>query len=126
MLLFFSINCLFFQSGCLDQAKLGSPPGAGGEGADAGPPPPAPAPAPVFDRVPPPLEWQTRRPERRGWHILALHPIEVARQLTLLEFDMYRTVSEFFSFFVIFRLKIKKCLYHLPTILEDLLKVFFM
>lgn len=62
-------------------------------------------PAPVFDNVAPPIErliGSNCTNHALGWHILKLHPIEVARQLTLLEFDMYRMVIVSFAFIIIF------------------------
>ncbi|CAH0602046.1 unnamed protein product [Chrysodeixis includens] len=46
----------------------------------------------VFDRLPPVTLRHVADPERCGWHPLALHPLELARQLTLLEFHLYRQV----------------------------------
>lgn len=47
----------------------------------------------VFDRLPPAPLRHVAEPDRHDWHPLALHPLEVARQLTLLEFQLYRQVS---------------------------------
>ncbi|XP_026317424.1 protein son of sevenless-like, partial [Hyposmocoma kahamanoa] len=47
----------------------------------------------VFDRLPPAVLRHVHEPERHRWHPLALHPLELARQLTLLEFQLYRQVK---------------------------------
>ncbi|XP_049887076.1 protein son of sevenless [Pectinophora gossypiella] len=47
----------------------------------------------VFDRSPPAVFKHVADPDRCGWHPLALHPLELARQLTLLEFQLYRQVK---------------------------------
>ncbi|XP_045770071.1 protein son of sevenless-like isoform X3 [Maniola jurtina] len=47
----------------------------------------------VFDRLPPAPLRHLADPDRHGWNPLALHPLELARQLTLLEFQLYRQVK---------------------------------
>ncbi|XP_022644691.1 son of sevenless homolog 1-like [Varroa destructor] len=48
----------------------------------------------TFSHEPPPLEWYLARPgETDRFDLLTLHPVEVARQLTLLEFELYRAVQ---------------------------------
>ncbi|RVE42951.1 hypothetical protein evm_012404 [Chilo suppressalis] len=47
----------------------------------------------VFDRLPPAVLRHVGSPDRHRWCPLALHPLEFARQLTLLEFQLYRQVK---------------------------------
>ncbi|XP_068621883.1 protein son of sevenless [Battus philenor] len=47
----------------------------------------------VFDRAPPAVLRHVAEPEKHAWHPLTLHPLELARQLTLLEFQLYRQVK---------------------------------
>ncbi|XP_038219839.1 protein son of sevenless, partial [Zerene cesonia] len=66
---------------------------AGGGGAGGGGGGEAEGVAHVFDRLPPAPCRHLAEPERFRWHPLALHPLELARQLTLLEFQLYRQVK---------------------------------
>ncbi|XP_076156775.1 son of sevenless homolog 2 [Alosa pseudoharengus] len=47
----------------------------------------------TFERTPPPIEWHiSRAGQVDTFDLMTLHPIEIARQLTLLESDLYRAV----------------------------------
>lgn len=47
----------------------------------------------TFQSSPPTVEWHISRPGHiETFDLLTLHPIEIARQLTLLESDLYRYV----------------------------------
>ncbi|XP_068455640.1 son of sevenless homolog 1-like isoform X3 [Clinocottus analis] len=48
----------------------------------------------TFQNAPPPIEWHTCKPgNAEQLELMTLHPIEIGRQLTLLESDLYRAVQ---------------------------------
>ncbi|XP_078452723.1 LOW QUALITY PROTEIN: son of sevenless homolog 1 [Lampetra planeri] len=48
----------------------------------------------TFESSPPPVEWHISRPNQAdSFDVLTLHPIEIARQLTLIESELYRAVQ---------------------------------
>ncbi|XP_069035902.1 son of sevenless homolog 1 isoform X2 [Lepisosteus oculatus] len=48
----------------------------------------------TFENPPPPIEWHISKPGQIDqFDLMTLHPIEIARQLTLLESDFYRAVQ---------------------------------
>ncbi|KAM9645355.1 son of sevenless homolog 2 isoform 4-T4 [Trichechus inunguis] len=48
----------------------------------------------TFESPPPPIEWHiSRSGQSETFDLMTLHPIEIARQLTLLESDLYRKVQ---------------------------------
>lgn len=48
----------------------------------------------TFESPPPPIEWHICRVGQvEAFELMTLHPIEIARQLTLLESELYRRVE---------------------------------
>lgn len=46
----------------------------------------------TYQKTPPTIEWHLTH-NKKDFELLTLHPIEIARQVTLLEFDLYRAVQ---------------------------------
>ncbi|CAL8271132.1 unnamed protein product [Gadus morhua 'NCC'] len=63
-------------------------------GPSLNPPLQSSAPNITFQNSPPPVEWHICRPgQSEHFDLLTLHPIEIARQLTLLESELFRAVQ---------------------------------
>lgn len=55
----------------------------------------------TFESSPPTIEWHICKPGQiEQFDLMTLHPIEIARQLTLLESDFYRCVLPYMAFIV--------------------------
>lgn len=52
------------------------------------------SPSITFESSPPPIEWHIcRSGQLELFDLMTLHPIEIARQLTLIESELYRSVT---------------------------------
>lgn len=53
------------------------------------------SPSITFESSPPPIEWHIcRTGQLESFDLMTLHPIEIARQLTLIESELYRSVTD--------------------------------
>jgi len=57
----------------------------------------------TFESPPPPIEWHICRVGQvDSFDLMTLHPIEIARQLTVLESELYRWRKTQISLFIVF------------------------
>ena len=54
-------------------------------------------PKPHFKDPPPPIEWHVTH-DKNKFSMMSLHPVEIARQITIKEFDLFRQVTFYIYF----------------------------
>ena len=54
-------------------------------------------PKPHFKDPPPPIEWHVTH-DKSKFSMMSLHPVEIARQITIKEFDLFRQVTFYIYF----------------------------